>query len=404
MTLIKEYLPTYLGNKKSLIDEWFKTKTYQPHKLLYSSVDIRYSGQKLACVDANIFPAGFNNLSVEASKYAGQILSEYLGKNYYNIKKVIIIAESHTRNQFYIDNLLSIEKLFLNLDIEVILATLESEELIAESTTGKEIKLFPLAKYSNYSSKETLIILNNDLTSGAPEFLTKSDIKILPPFKTGWFARKKTKHFEFYKEIIDEFCKEFSLDSFYLSTAFGNCTNINFKTMEGLECVAKKVDEMLHKLRAQYRDYGIKQDPYLVVKSNSGTYGMAIMVVSSGEEIIAINKKGRNKMNSGKSGAVTDNVIIQEGIETIESYQGYVAESMVYSVAAKPISLIYRYNKEKNSKANLNSTGMSFKEKDFAELNSGFYYHYLVTKLTNLAILKEIEYYGDDSGNKIGKE
>ena len=42
---------------------WLHDQSLTTNPLLYSSVDIRESEYKLASIDTNIFPAGFNNLS-----------------------------------------------------------------------------------------------------------------------------------------------------------------------------------------------------------------------------------------------------------------------------------------------------------------------------------------------------
>ena len=71
------------------------------------------------------------------------------------------------------------------------------------------------------------------------------------------------------------------------------------------------IRETLHKIRKKYDEYGIEQEPYVFVKADSGTFGMGIMTVKSGEEIYEINKKTRNKMTSMKEGVENTHLIIQ---------------------------------------------------------------------------------------------
>jgi len=390
MTFIAKYLSDKLSSKANLVEEWLQSKLNKAHKLVYSSVDIRNSGYKLVPVDANLFPAGFNNLSESAKIYAAGILKEYFDKFQKIPTEIIIIAESHTRNSFYISNLLALYEILIQAGTQVIFATLDEEEIEATSNEGKKIIFKPLAKIS---LEGKLVILNNDLTNGPNEILKSSSSLILPPYQLGWYQRKKSKFFEIYEQVTSEFAKEFGLDSFYFNSMVLNCQDVNFKTSSGVECIALKIEKTIHLLKEKYREYNIKQEPYVIVKSNSGTYGMSVMAAHSGDDIIQMNKKKRNKMNSGKGGIATDNVIIQEGIETIEHLGENVAESMIYSVAAKPVSLIYRMHGEKGSKSNLNSVGMSFKEMDSGCRDHQFYYHYLVVKLTNIALINEINYY-----------
>ena len=107
---------------------------------------------------------------------------------------------------------------------------------------------------------------------------------------------------------------------------------VNFGEKQGLECVAMGVEKVLHKIRTHYARYGITSEPYVYVKSDSGTYGMGIMTVKSGDEMLEINKKIRNKMNAIKEGVQSTEVIIQEGVPTADAVEGSPAEPMLYLV------------------------------------------------------------------------
>ena len=54
-----------LEEKRQQIMEWFVTKRAEVTLPIYGSVDIRDADWKVAVVDANHFPAGFNNISKE---------------------------------------------------------------------------------------------------------------------------------------------------------------------------------------------------------------------------------------------------------------------------------------------------------------------------------------------------
>ena len=45
------------------IERWFRLQFIDHQAPFYTSVDLRNSGFKLAPVDTNLFPAGFNNLN-----------------------------------------------------------------------------------------------------------------------------------------------------------------------------------------------------------------------------------------------------------------------------------------------------------------------------------------------------
>ena len=84
MAIIK-ILEEKINQKKDEINLFF-IKKYQQFsgKTLYNSFDIRHSDNKIAVVDSNCFPAGFNNIKVESLKITK------LKKKYVEIKLLTI--------------------------------------------------------------------------------------------------------------------------------------------------------------------------------------------------------------------------------------------------------------------------------------------------------------------------
>ncbi|HEX7402669.1 MAG TPA: glutamate--cysteine ligase, partial [Usitatibacter sp.] len=61
---LQELERTVLGERPE-IERWFRTQWLEHDVPFYASVDLRNSGFKLAPVDTNLFPGGFNNLNPE---------------------------------------------------------------------------------------------------------------------------------------------------------------------------------------------------------------------------------------------------------------------------------------------------------------------------------------------------
>jgi glutamate--cysteine ligase len=66
---------------------------------------------------------------------------------------------------------------------------------------------------------------------------------------------------------------------------------------------------------------------------------MAVWAVSSGNEILEINKKERNKMNVIKGAVHNSKIIIQEGIRTIDKISQKIAEPMIYLINGEVAAL-----------------------------------------------------------------
>jgi glutamate--cysteine ligase len=205
-----------------------------------------------------------------------------------------------------------------------------------------------------------LILLNNDCTAGAPTILEGLAQPVEPPYKMGWYNRRKTEHFRAYDEITHDFADTFGFDPWFISAAFHRCGVVNFEERTGIECVALGVEKVLHVVRRKYEEYGIKDAPYVYVKADSGTYGMGIMTVGSGDELMELNKKTRNKMGTIKEGTANTEVIIQEGIPTIDTAQGATAEPMIYIIDGVPVGGAFRINEQRDTHSNLNAPGMRF--------------------------------------------
>jgi glutamate--cysteine ligase len=68
-----------------------------------------------------------------------------------------------------------------------------------------------------------------------------------------------------------------------------------------------------------------------VVKADAGTYGMGVMTVRDADEVIALNRKQRNKMSVVKEGLEVSEVLIQEGVHSFETLNEAVAQARLYS-------------------------------------------------------------------------
>jgi glutamate--cysteine ligase len=96
------------------------------------------------------------------------------------------------------------------------------------------------------------------------------------------------------------------------------------------------------------------------VKADAGTYGMGVMTVKSADEMRALNRKTRNKMAVVKEGLEVSDVLIQEGVRTIERVGESVAEPVVYMIDRYVVGGFYRMHADRGEDENLNAPGMQF--------------------------------------------
>jgi glutamate--cysteine ligase len=117
---------------------------------------------------------------------------------------------------------------------------------------------------------------------------------------------------------------------------------------------------LLHRIQEKYKEYGITERPFVIVKADAGTYGMGIMTVRDAGEVIGLNRKQRNKMSVVKEGLEVSSVIIQEGVPTFESIDDAIAEPVVYMIDRFVVGGFYRVHTARGKDENLNAPGAQF--------------------------------------------
>src|SRR3990167_2321731 len=358
-----------------VIQDWFDEQWLKTTPPVYGSVDLRNAGFKLAPIDMNLFPAGFNNLnpsfmsiSIDAARDVVQLLQP-------GTKNILVIPESHTRNLFYWANVKILLNILAAAGFNTRLGFL-APELTApqdiELQNGEKVTIEPLRRdgdrlYVDGFSPE-MILLNNDLSEGIPDILQNVSQPIIPPAQLGWSQRLKSEHFQYYAEVANEFAQVAGIDPWLIAPLFRHCGEVDFMQQSGMECLIANAELLFADLKLKYDEYQIPHQPFLVIKADAGTYGMAVMTVRNIDELRNMNRKQRTKMATIKGGQPVRRVIIQEGVYTFETVgdNSYVAEPVVYLWGQRVVGGFYRVHKDRTIDESLNAPGMHFEPIAFA--------------------------------------
>lgn len=394
---------------QSRIEHWFRCQWKQTPPPFYASVDLRNAGFKLAPVDTNLFPAGFNNLNPAFDPLCISAIQRYIDRVNSGLERILLIPENHTRNLFYLENVEKLRSLLALSGLDVRVGSLQAtDSLRTELPSGKTLMQEPLRRDATRVTladfDPELIILNNDLSAGVPDVLKDIEQSITPPLLAGWATRRKSLHFAHYRDVAQELAELIQIDPWLIDPVFRKCSQIDFMKQSGVDCLVKNVDEALEIIRKKYRENDIQRDPFVVVKADAGTYGMGIMMVKSGEELRDLNRKQRTKMATVKEGVSVSDVFIQEGVFTFETINNAVAEPVVYMMDKQVIGGFYRVHTQKTDEENLNAPGMHFEPLPFSnscvqpnltgepdECPNRFYVYGVIARLTLVAAARELE-------------
>jgi glutamate--cysteine ligase len=407
------HLESTLLARAADIEGWFRSQWQKSVPPFYSSVDLRNAGFKLAPVDTNLFPGGFNNLNKSFEPLCIQALQTAITRVCPTATAILIVPENHTRNKFYLENVATLQDLIVKAGYKVRIGTLIPE--IHEPTeiklelSGRTLTYEPIARDDDRirvgDFTPCTVLLNNDLSAGVPEILRGLDQDVLPPLEVGWYVRQKSNHFGFYREVAKEFGEVLGIDPWLVDPLFRNCGQINFQKREGEECLIGNVELLLEDVRAKYKEYGITQEPFAIVKAEAGTYGMGVMTVKSADDVRNMNRRARTHMSSAKEGADVTGAIIQEGVYTFETMgaDNATAEPVVYMIDRHVVGGFYRLNSQRGNQENLNAPGMRFEPLAFEECCAApnhavgpderpnrFYAYGVVARLAALAAAREI--------------
>jgi glutamate--cysteine ligase len=403
------------------IERWFRLEWQEHTPPFYCSVDLRNAGFKLAPVDTNLYPGGFNNLSPEMLPLAVQAAMAAIEKYCPDARNLLLIPERNTRNPTYLQNIARLTQIFRQTGLNVRLGSLSPdihEPTPIELPDGSILVLEPLELLNNgrrvglKNFDPCTIVVNNDLSSGIPGILENlHEQTVLPPLHAGWAVRRKTNHFAAYDDVVKKFAKLIDVDPWMLNPYFARVGDLDAGAPASADAAASQdalaasVDAVLAKIRKKYKEYGIKEKPFVVVKSNAGTYGMGIMTVRDASEVRDMNTSQRNRMTVVKDGLEVDEVIVQEGVYTFEHINDAVAEPVVYMIDRYVVGGFYRVHGERGADQNLNAPGSHYVPLAFAQQHAlpdlqakpgtaapnRFYMYGVIGRMASLAASIEME-------------
>lgn len=334
---------------------------------VYLSVDIRDAGYKIAPVDANVFPAGFNNICQTDQEDSSETINLYL-ENLYpkSNKKIAIITEEHTKNAYYWESV-SILKDILSAAGYMVFLTFPRDltsSLSVKTASGKSLSIEPsevLDESLKINDELCDIVLgNNDFSESRREWA--SGLPMNPPRELGWHQRRKSHHFKYYNQFAGEFCEVIGIDPWCLQIETEEFKGGDISNEEGRALVVKEAESLFENLNKKYDSYGISEKPYLFIKNNSGTYGLAVAKLDTPGDILSWNNRKRTKMKAAKGGTSIGGFIFQEGLRSALTIDDNICEPTIYLFGHRLLGGFLRAHGGKDATESLNAPGAIYRK------------------------------------------
>ena len=402
------------------IERWFRLEWMEHTPPFYTSADLRNAGFKLAPVDTNLFPSTFHHLTPEMLPLAVQAAMAAIEKICPEAKNLLLVPDSRVDNSFYLHNLQQLVQVFTQAGLNVRLGSLDAAVTAPVALAlpdGGELMLEPLVrKRGRLGLKDfdpCTILLNNDLREGVPRALQHlHEQYLLPPLHAGWPLRRKSRHFQSYEEVAKKFAKLLGMDPWLINPMHLRCGKVDFDTTSGLDCVKTNVDALLTKVRRKYKEYGINEKAFVVVKADNAG-GQGILTVRDVKELDDPERVMRGREGLVSEGKVPDEVIIQEGVPTYERINDAVAEPVVVMIDRYVVGGFYRVHAERGVDENLCAPGSRYVPLAFAGSNTlpkpgakpgasapnRFYMYGVIGRLAMVAAAYELEATDPDAEN-----
>lgn len=395
------------------IERWFRLEWMEHTPPFYSSVDVRNAGFKLAPVATNLFPDGWHHLTQEMMPLAVQAAMAAIEKICPEARNLLLIPENRSTSSSYLSSLAQLRRIFYMAGLNVRMGSIDPA--IKKSTAfalenGETVTLEPVLRGKRRLGVKDFdpctILLNTDLAAGVPGILEEiHEQYLLPPLHAGWSTRRKSKHFKCYEEVAKRMGKLLGVDHWLINPMFDKCVGVDLLQDPGLESLASQADALLAKIRRKYKEYGIKEKPFIVVKTDDAAPGLGVVIVRDAKELPALSLTVQARLGTGRLLGQCHDVLLQEGVLTKERINDAVAEPVVFMMDRYVVGGFYRIHPDTGVDENLNLPGSSFVPLAFehsthlpqpgskpgASAPNRFYMYGVVARLAMLAASYELE-------------
>ena len=323
------------------IERWFRLEWMEHTPPFYTSVDLRNAGFKLAPVDTSLFPHGWHHLAPEMLPLAVQAAMAAIEKICPEARNLLIVPENHLQGASDLADLAQLQRIFNLAGLNVRVGSIDPEFKKTVRHTlpdGQSVEIEPALRIRSRVGLKNFdpctILLNNELADGAPGILEDLyEQYLLPPLQAGWTVRRRSRHYQCYEEVGKRFGKMLGIDH-WLIHPISNSAEAGKPKGKRLEPLRAAIDLTLSKVRRKYKEYGIGEKPFVVIKADDAGDEAGVALLRDVKELDALQDRGAL--------AQSGHWLVQEGVLTQERVHDAVAEPVVYTMDRYVVGGVYR--------------------------------------------------------------
>jgi glutamate--cysteine ligase len=395
------------------IERWFRLEWMEHTPPFYSAVDVRNAGFKLAPVATDLYPEGWNNLTPEMLPLAVQAAMAAIEKICPEARNLLLIPQNRSTSLAYLSSLAQLRRIFYMAGLNVRVGSIDpaiKKPTLFELPNGESIELEPVIRGKRRLGLKDFdpctILLNNDLSAGVPGILEEiHEQYLLPQLHAGGTTRRQSKHFKCYEEVAKRLGKLLGVDPWLINPLFARSAGIDLADSTSLASLGSSVDVVLTKVRRKYKEYGIKEKPFVVLRADLSAHGAGVVMLRDAKDLDALQQQVRSLSGSAGEGQCLPDLLIQEGVPSCERLSDAVAEPVVFMMDRYVVGGFYRMHAQRAVGEDLNAPESSFVPLAFeqsarlpqpgskpgASVPNRFYMYGVVGRLAMLAASYELE-------------
>ncbi|MDR0479880.1 MAG: glutamate--cysteine ligase [Burkholderiaceae bacterium] len=342
-----------------VIERWFRLEWMEHTPPIYTAVNIRNAGFKVAPVDTNLYPTGWHNLADDVLPLAVQAAQAAIEKICPEARNLMIVPENGTPGSFYLAGLARLQTIFRMAGLDVRFGSIDPA--LKKSVTyplpdGLPVTFQPAQRIGPAALRLGLehfnpctILLNNALAAGAPGILEELyEQYLLPPLQAGWTVRRMSRHYQCHEEICKRFGKLLGIDPWLIHPLFAACGQIDPGTPQGAAALREETSGLLSKVRRKYKEYGIHEKPRIIIKARGHSLHLTTVRDIKDLDILLAQLPKNKEAAEGKAplSAAPCDFLAQESVASAERIGDTEAEPVVYTIDRYVVGGYYRVQAE----------------------------------------------------------